>query len=87
MTKLEEVARALFAEEQRLNGTSLEWGDYPDIQITAMNYARAAIEALREPSAAMTVKHWTTLEYSGDAHETCHAVWREMIDAILSEGK
>ena len=87
MTKLEEVARAIY--ERRSRRTGYVWpGDvYPAVRNRCLSDARAAIEALREPSAALTVGHWTTLEYSGDTRETCHAVWREMIDAILSEGK
>ena len=85
---VEKVARAIAGEIDCVDWTAPDntMSHPARLNAIALDAARAAIEAMREPTPDMKVRHWTTLEYSGDVRETCHAVWREMIDAILKEG-
>jgi hypothetical protein len=65
VTKLEQVALAMAAA----NGEEFTAGDY-------LEMARAAVEALREPSIAM--RHACRFEFA-------EVDWPAMIDAILDE--
>ena len=87
MTKLEEVARAMFA---RGHDESWDETDAPVHKIY-LDDARAAVEALREPGEGMTARGLEALVEKFEAggvrgsHET-DAVWQAMLTAILEEG-
>ena len=72
MTKLEEIARACLLPVERGIENAEESGIDPYGIADAC--ARAAVEAMREPTAEMQIAGW---------HET--EVWHAMIDAILAE--
>ncbi len=89
MTKLEEVARAIcvaagFDPEDDPNATGgplftdVAFPEHWRKWHTFLRQARAAIEAVREPS-------WGMIE-AGQDHVTRGDIWQSMIDAILSEG-
>ena len=92
MTKLEEVARAIY---EKRNGK----GCYPWSLRTKshrdpyLSDARAAIEAMREPDVEMIAAFWrqknTGTQEIGETGEdrSDYAAWRAAIDAALSEGK
>lgn len=84
---IERVARAIWASEY-----TSPWPDgdgYPDdeYRLVARKQARAAIEAMREPTDAMKAVdgiHW------GYGCHVCGGLtegWQAMIDAALSEGE
>jgi hypothetical protein len=75
MTKLEQVARAIEAEVDKLADVRNIGGFYEQI-------ARAAVEALREPSQQAVED--AVLSYSL-AEDGVREYWRFMLDAILSE--
>ena len=91
MTKLEEVARAIY--ERRSRRTGYVWpGDvYPAFRNRCLSDARAAIEALREPSdgaTAIFMQHKIDHELSEDGNRIMgKAILAAWIDAILSEGE
>lgn len=74
MTKLEEVARAIYAKR---NGPGAKpWSIRPKAhKAPYLDDARAAIYAIREPNDAML---------RSPSHDA--AMWEHMVDAILSEG-
>ncbi len=84
---VERVARAMFYDTNR---------DYPaysfhaadeTTQATYISNARAAIEAMREPTEDMEIAGDT--ETGWDKHEMPHPArnsWQAMIDAALNEG-
>ncbi|HEY1035029.1 MAG TPA: hypothetical protein VGE09_08610 [Pseudoxanthomonas sp.] len=88
MTKLEEVARAIAGEIDCVDWTA------PDntlshparLNAIALEAARAAIEAMREPTEAMYEAAILThvRENKGIEHSP-HLSWQAMIDAILKE--
>ena len=87
---IERVARAILAQ-----GSGFAWEDYAkEARQHALKQARAAIEAMREPTEKMSgaspdegVKFRTTLFGQEGTLEVRNpaAVWRAMIDAALSE--
>lgn len=91
MTKVEQVARAIapyawndsfWQEPGRRNQYDR---NQRHVQRTAMREARAAIEAMREPSPEMTA----AFDRACDEHGHCmmRYGWRAMIDAALTEGQ
>lgn len=83
MGKVEEVARAIWAERQKTvveAGLHLkEWDDEtPLFRGDVRREARAAIKAMREPSIAMR---------SVSTFQAAEIDWPAMIDAALSEDK
>lgn len=74
---VERVARAIC--EHALDAP--DWDALePGVKGAYVNHARAAIEALREPTAAMVA-----LAQTPSAWSSFEAFWRAMIDAILKE--
>lgn len=77
MTMVERVARAI----ARAEPLCLPWDEISEIQKTLFRTAaRAAIEAMREPTEAMVDATFVF------ANEPAAAVYNAMIDAALSEG-
>ena len=80
MTKIEEVARAIYNTNAG-KWSSLSWEEYAPEESSnreaCLREARAAVEALREPSVAMMV--------AGDKRSTAVKAWISMIDVILNE--
>lgn len=74
---IERVARALHEKmcEQDVNG-------YLAAQLDAEGLARAAIEAMREPTEAMTASCG-----NGECAKWAPGAWANYIDTALSEGK
>jgi hypothetical protein len=88
MTEMvERVARAILKEAAMLNSPEIQ-DDLTDgfrlnvSRVWAKRYARAAIEAMREPTEAMLVE----VAEPGDMLRTA-SVWQAMIDAALHEGE
>jgi hypothetical protein len=80
MTKLEDVARAI--QRAAFEDSKIPWESInPEGKSDYRKYARAAVEALREPTAEMLalMEPWT--QVSG--HQSL--VWKVGIGAILSE--
>lgn len=78
MTPVERMARRI---EREIDNVPMVDAAPSQIRaIRARNVARAALEAIREPSEAM-------IEASLDMHRECEIreIWQEMIDAALSE--
>lgn len=91
---IERVARAVFAESHEIGNTH---GDFdilmPEVQEVFIRFARAAIEAMREPTATMVSAgsrqrpyreddgDYDGMEYRGNTEGT----WQAMIDAALKE--
>jgi alpha-ketoglutarate-dependent taurine dioxygenase len=87
MTKLEEVARAIYAKR---NGPGAKpWSLLTKAHRTPyLDDARAAIEALRQPTRDMYHAAVTTHTYeNGGIEHSPGLSWKAMIDAILSEGE
>jgi hypothetical protein len=81
MTKLEEVARALWEQYQV---TTRPWIDTkPYEREKLISDARAAVQALRVPSEAI---HAIILDYN-DLFTSPDDLWESLIDAILKEKK
>lgn len=82
MTKLEQLARAIWKWENEAQGCDgVETGFRWDHGSNAANYrkmARAFIEAMREPTVDMCRAYGPDFLDNG-------AVWQAMIDAILAE--
>lgn len=86
VTKLEEVARAICRKAGHVNDK--HWRHYVDA-------ARSAIEAMREPSAAMVAAtEEVVVGYDDFAccdgtlymhHDDAKSAWQAMIDAALNE--
>jgi len=103
MNTVERVARAMWERESiRATGRKrlIAWEDEgDDTHSTWMDRARAAIEALREPTMEMVevgyteinnnIESWNYDSDSGYAVEDIAptATWRAMIDAALGEPK
>lgn len=89
MSKLDDLAKAIYeartASRRALNSTTWVSG-YDELPDDAKHYerlgARAALEVLRQPNAAMrnALGQWLLDDVSADE------VFPELIDAILSEG-
>jgi hypothetical protein len=81
-TKVESVARALAERSDIPQGGYGGWEAW-------LGPARAAIEAMREPTEAMLdagVDRWDTHHPGAtETHQNERATWRAMIDAALSE--
>ncbi len=88
MTMVDRVAAALCELARLPLGPS--WEDLRDGERAYLRkHARAAIEAMREPTDWMVEcgAAWIkVLDQSGDDFVTCNA-WRSMIDATFSEEK
>lgn len=99
MTKLEQIARAIY---ERRNGHGCKpWSRLPrEHQVPYLGDARAAVEAIREPSSEMLIAGHGELAVcvaGPDASNyilgdrTCHQgitdCYTAMIEAILTEGK
>lgn len=90
-TMVERVAKALFdAVQPNYAGAEIswdtsneEWGD--EDREGFRQSARAAIEALREPTPAMTTPHLGHHGFAEYGDVEAAAIWREMIDAALKE--
>jgi hypothetical protein len=91
MTMIERVARAQWEARRKWSAEHYdmpvpleEWGDGSlPISNGIMQEARAAIEAMREPTDAMISDGWLTSDRDGwDGPGTC---WNWMIDAALKE--
>lgn len=89
MTKLEEIARAIYADR---NGSGCKpWGNLPHShKAPYLRDALAAVKAMREPTEAMGMAGNDALDANGccpvdesDA-PTC---WQAMIDAIIAEAE
>ena len=97
MTKLEEMARAIYSRKMRiLLGPELakkpywQWeGRHEAEREEWREIARAAVEALRETSEAMLAAAEPCMDDYGsyDSREELAKAHRAMIDAILSEGE
>lgn len=94
MTKLEEIARAMWAHRDR-GLAGIEGGLAPSQTIRRPTFeqeseiwkslARAAVEAMREPNADMVEMGFIKPEPWGHDTETVQSCWTAMIDAILNE--
>lgn len=78
MTKLEEVAAAI----EPIVATQARYGCWNSV-VFRRSLARAAIEALREPTEEMTKAGFWARDYEGQETDE---VYRRMIDAILKDG-
>lgn len=82
---VERVARAAFKEAaSKKHGfwyEGLEWDDLPGLQASFMHIARAAIEAMREPTPQMVSEISETFDL---AEQAVVLFWRQGIDAALS---
>ena len=92
---VERVARAIYEASTLVMGDDApdDWADIgPDHDKARAEWAklaRAAIEAMREPTNEMTVVGWKFAE-TRDAilgNGEIDALWRAMIDAALAEGE
>lgn len=82
-TKLDQIARAIY---ERRNGHGCKpWSKLTKShQVPYLGDARAAVEAMREPTEAQVQdarKH-----HEGEPYLP-YSLWRAMIDSILTEGK
>lgn len=90
MTPLEHAARAL--AQTRYGYDAWEQED-ADGRQRLLAEARAVIEAIREPSEAMTKAGRDSLEHDSDGsllggpEEAAHNTYSRMIDALLEEGQ
>lgn len=87
MTMIDRVARAMFEATNEHDET---WDtEAQEIKTTYLIMARAAIEAMREPTDTMVMAaEWAEPEYREDDTDmgaTYKAEWRAMIDAALNE--
>lgn len=96
MTKLEEVARALYERWNNVPacGPSKPWDELqsslPGQAEFFREQARAAVEALREPSAHMSVEGHEAAEKALGAmfhYPLADPVWQAMVSALLSEAE
>jgi hypothetical protein len=84
MDMIERVARALFAVEWDSKSSDPWEGAYADEREAWLQSARAAIEAMRDPTDAMKdAGDLPTYQWVDDVASN---VWGRMIDAALSEG-
>lgn len=77
---VERVARAIYDADQ--------WRDNPMIMGYAVDLARAAIEAMREPNVAMLrgARDWSIVKNGqGVGNEQASGCYRAMIDAALKD--
>jgi len=74
---VERVAKAI--HQERFGG-KLIWGHYPDSEKACLEEARAAVEAMREPTESMISKGYDHVDYGG-AH--IESAWRAMVDEAL----
>lgn len=107
MNKIEQVARAIYETWARSRGIDVGWDEVQGMSETegfpsgkavhqlAMDEARAAIEAMREPTEAMKVAGCKQddplgelIDWRGDratTREVVSGVYQAMIDDLLSE--
>lgn len=82
---VERVARAIY--ERNSKRTNYVWPDdvYPAIRNRCLRDARAAIEAMREPTEEM-VNAGAVAEGDTNLEAQARSLWEAMIDAILKDG-
>lgn len=80
MNKIEQVARAIYEATEPKNVWEIRSDEF---KRDYLDYARAAIEAMREPTEAMC----SAAEDSGslEAGSSPFGAWQAMIDAALKE--
>lgn len=83
MTKLEEIERACLLEIEHAVEYAEESGMDP--YLIAKKVARAAVEAMREPTQAMREAGGSELPLDEDFWEAASDCWSAMIDSILNE--
>lgn len=80
---VERVARAIdpgawaFIDGCGPRAWSAEYGYPDDARVASLNRARAAIEAMREPTFLMCIE-------PGDGENHCRRIWQSMIQAALT---
>lgn len=89
MTKLEEIARAIYADR---NGSGCKpWGNLPHShKAPYLRDALAAVKAMREPSATMEIAGNDALSANGVDNvegDDSTAAWQAMIDSIIAEAE
>ena len=79
MTKIAEIVQAManIAVIERSEGDNCFVDNWPEI-------ARAAVEAMREPTEAM-ISSGYGVWWGSDGHDDSRAIWPAMIDTILTE--
>lgn len=88
MTKLQEVARAIDPEAWPADRYSAHWGIRTVRREASIVAARAAIEAMRQPTPDMYhAAVMTHVHENGGIEHSPDLSWKAMIDAILSEGE
>lgn len=87
MTKLEEVARAIYLANPDVGDDVIPWEKAPQDHDWCFSAARAAVEALRTVNEAMRAEGQHVMMTTPDSKLTCLPVLNAMIDAILSEGE
>ncbi len=80
MTKLEEIARAMYRYEHDGDSDQQPWTD-KSVRFYWENQARAAVEAMREPGFALCKTGSLPNVHPG----VVDAIWKIMIAAILNE--
>lgn len=82
---IERVARAMWLKKEALTAPPrVSWENAePKDRDFMLAVARAAIEAMREPSEAVTLAGEVAIETAGSFHT--NDIWKAMIDAALSE--
>jgi hypothetical protein len=86
MTPVERVARAIYAENL-FGMPNPDWDAWPmtEAKKACVRTARAAIEALREPSEKMVDA--ADVYGFGEGYLSPESTWERMISAALSEGE
>lgn len=89
MDMLERVALAIFCSgyspEEVLSGSAAsKYGEWPGMSEQSIRQARAAIEAMREPTEGMVEPGALAGEMYGNTDAA--ATWRAMIDEALKPG-
>ena len=86
---VERVARAIVSNNHENNPFVAQWDEQPwHGKVLAMSAARAAIAAMREPTAEMyNVPQWECIEVGDDVVSPDEAVeiWQAMIDEALRD--
>ncbi len=94
--KVEQVAIALYRADRDLDAADMTWetwcGHFPKAAGLVRKSARAAIEAMREPSEEMVeaavapYRDKNTAEFDALFRKTVAGYWRAMIDKALTGG-
>jgi hypothetical protein len=100
MTKLEQIALAIFNKVTEGQGET-RWEEMsPEERQDSLEWARAGLEAAREPSKLVLDRGITAIEDAEDRTQDSNEVylitgasdyalpcWQAMLDAILTEGR